>query len=149
MAPNYVIADERIYLTADKQRAVGQGQPGAHTLYAAPGHRIPLDAAARLGIGSDGRVAQKGRKSTPDNKERKGPADDKSGNGPGASGDLTQIKGIGKATAAALAAAGIGDLAALAAADPATPPDTGSAISANDWVSWVDAAKSLAAANQA
>lgn len=43
-------AQERIYLTADRKTAVGEGDSRAAFLYAAPGDEIPEGAAEVLGI---------------------------------------------------------------------------------------------------
>jgi len=59
--------------------------------------------------------------------------------------DLTLIKGVGKSTAAALVAAGVGTFADLAAADPAALMENaafrGLRASAGDVAAWVDAAR--------
>lgn len=43
-------ASERMYLTADGQRLVREGDPDGATLYAAPGDEIPASAAERFGL---------------------------------------------------------------------------------------------------
>ena len=47
---NFMIADRRLYLTADKKQLVEHGDVKAAFLYAAPGHRIPLESALRFGL---------------------------------------------------------------------------------------------------
>ena len=56
---------------------------------------------------------------------------------------LSEIDGIGKATVKALEAAGIADIASLAAVDPNDPPTLEGFNGALDWVGWVEAAKAL------
>lgn len=75
-------AQERLYLTADRKRLVGEGNPKAAFLYASPGDEIPESAAKRFGI-VDGKlkksavkkVAEKVTKTTSTNKGRKAPED--------------------------------------------------------------------------
>jgi helix-hairpin-helix protein len=50
---------------------------------------------------------------------------------------LTDLTGIGRATAEKLTAAGFASVAALAAADRASPPE---GIAADDWGKWIDQA---------
>ena len=50
---------------------------------------------------------------------------------------LTDLKGIGRATADKLTAAGFATVAALAVADRASPPE---GIAADDWGKWIDQA---------
>ena len=83
-----MLAAERLWLTAGRDRLVREGHKDAATLYAAVGDEIPDSAAAMFGL-ADGRLgaaplAAKERKA-PDNKERKG-GDDKSGPGGGQGG---------------------------------------------------------------
>ena len=47
---NFMIADRRLYLTADRQRIVEHGDVAAASLYAAPGHHIPMESALRFGL---------------------------------------------------------------------------------------------------
>jgi predicted flap endonuclease-1-like 5' DNA nuclease len=125
-------AQERLYLTADKSRLVRDGDKAAAFLYAAPGDEIPDSAVQRFGLVGGRLPDGKGKPATED-KERK----------PGSTkgDDLTQIKGVGKATAAALAAAGITSFAALAAVDPEHPPVAISGAGEADWAAWVAAAQ--------
>lgn len=51
-------AQERLYLTADKKKLVGEGDPKAAFLYAAEGDEIPDSAAAMFGL-ADGRLKAK------------------------------------------------------------------------------------------
>ena len=134
-------AQERLYLTADRNRVVREGDKAAAFLYAAPGDEIPDSAVQRFGLVGGRLPDGKGKPATED-KERK-PAGDKE-KAPGdtkgdgqASDDLTQIKRVGKATAAALAAAGITSFAALAAVDPERPPVAISGAGEADWTAWV------------
>lgn len=46
----FVIANERLYLTADRDRVVAAGDPDAAVLFATPGKRIPRVEAERLGL---------------------------------------------------------------------------------------------------
>lgn len=66
--------------------------------------------------------------------------------------DLTLIKGVGKSTAAALVAAGVGSYADLAAADPVTLMNhaafRGLRASAGDVAGWVAEAATLATGQQ-
>lgn len=48
-APN-VIAQERLWLTADRNHVVKEGDPAAAFLLAVPGHTIPRAEAERLGL---------------------------------------------------------------------------------------------------
>ena len=46
----FYIAEERLYLTADRQRVVKEGSEDAAFLYAAVGHRIPAEFAEAQGL---------------------------------------------------------------------------------------------------
>lgn len=46
----FVIADRRLYLTADRKSVVEHGDLKAAFLYATPGTRIPLEAAYAFGL---------------------------------------------------------------------------------------------------
>ena len=46
----FYIADRRLYLTADRQFVVEEGDPDAAFLYAAIGHRIPIEFAEQHGL---------------------------------------------------------------------------------------------------
>jgi len=142
----FTIAQERMYLTSDRKRVVAEGDKRAATLYAAPGHRIPAEAAERFGL-SDGFVkgsaAQKAaakEKKVPADKERKA-GDDKSGNT--SVDDLTAIKGIGAATARVLGTAGLGSFTALAEVDPNDPPEVAGLGATADWAGWTAAAMAM------
>ncbi len=71
----YVIAQERMFLTADRSRVVPEGDPDAASLYAAPGHRIPAGAVEQFGL-VGGKVPVK-RAPKPADKRRKGTSDKK------------------------------------------------------------------------
>lgn len=137
-------AKERLYLTADKSRLVRDGDKAAAFLYAAEGDEIPDSAAQRFGL-VGGKLTGKGKPGGED-KERK-PAGDKEKapsdtKGEGQAGDdLTKLKGVGKATAAAFASAGIVTFAGLAAVDPEHPPVAISGAGEADWAAWVVAAQ--------
>lgn len=62
--------------------------------------------------------------------------------------DLSEIKGIGPASARKLADAGISTFAALAAIDPANPPQIAGLGVNPDWESWVTQAAAMAAPAQ-
>lgn len=71
-----VIADRRLYLTADKKRVVEQGDPDAAFLLANPGQDIPKATAKRYGIiGKDDRK----RREKGQDKQRKAPVNKASG----------------------------------------------------------------------
>lgn len=129
-------AKERLYFTADKDRLVGAGDKRAAFLYAAIGDEIPNDAAARFGL-VDGLLKSTKGKPANEDKERKG------GGNKGAADDLTKVKGVGAAIAAALAAAGITSFAQIAAIDPANPPVVVLGNARADWAGWVEGAKAL------
>lgn len=132
-----MVAKERLYLTKDKGRLVGEGDKRAAFLYAAVGDEVPDDAAKRFGL-ADGRL--KGGKERPadEDKERK-----EGGDKGDAGDDLTKVKGIGAATAKALAGVGITTFVQLTAIDTANPPDIAAGVGKPDWASWVEAAKKL------
>lgn len=69
-----VTITERLYLTADKERVVKEGDPGAAFLFATPGKEISAEDAKRYGIASK-KAAPK-----PADKEAEPPAN-KSGSG--------------------------------------------------------------------
>lgn len=91
-------AKERLWLTADGKRLVGEGDPKAATLYAAPGDEIPDEAAARFGL-EDG-MLKRGKKPADKSKTAEGdkskkPEGDKSAKteeGGGQPGGLTVNK---------------------------------------------------------
>ena len=43
-------AKVRMFLTADRSRVVGEGDPDAASLYASPGSRLPDDAVKQFGL---------------------------------------------------------------------------------------------------
>lgn len=45
-----VVADQRLYLTKDRSRAVPEGDPEAWTLFCTPGSLVPRSQAARYGL---------------------------------------------------------------------------------------------------
>lgn len=45
-----VLADRRLYLTADRRRVVEHGSPDAALLFATPGMPLPVDEAERYGL---------------------------------------------------------------------------------------------------
>ena len=49
-----IVADRRLWLTADKARVVEDGDPAAAFLLASPGTEIPVAEAERLGLAVDG-----------------------------------------------------------------------------------------------
>ena len=58
-----IVADRRLWLTADRSRVVEDGDPAAAFLLAAPGAEIPADDARRLGLSVEaGRVVLPGAK---------------------------------------------------------------------------------------
>ena len=63
---------QRLYLTADRESVVGEGDASAATLYAVPGDEIPDSAAEKFGL-VDGALPAKGGKA-PANKGGKAPA---------------------------------------------------------------------------
>lgn len=148
-----MFAKVRLYLTAAKDALVSEGDPKGAFLYCAPGDEIPDSAAEKFGL-VDGDLPDAGGKERKprENKERKG-GGDKGGQGGGAKTDdpkqLTSIKGIGEATAAKLVAAGVVDVAALAAVDPATPPAIEGLPPAFDWAAVVALAKEAQPAAEA
>ncbi|ADZ70112.1 helix-hairpin-helix domain-containing protein [Polymorphum gilvum] len=164
-----MIARQRLYLTADKAAVVAAGDKRAAFLYCVPGDEIPASAAQIFGL-VDGALPVKGKGTPPGgNKEKKGGEDkekksdddkggeekrgeekggkDKGGEEKAPGDDLTRIKGIGNATAKALADAGIASLAALAALDPQQPPLMIPGKGEADWLKWVAAARELAPAD--
>ena len=67
-----MICKLRLYLTADKAKAVPEGHKDAATLYASPGDEIPASAAERFGL-KDGGLPEKAAKA-PVDKAAKAPA---------------------------------------------------------------------------
>jgi predicted flap endonuclease-1-like 5' DNA nuclease len=142
---------QRLYLTAGSLALVAAGSKDAVTLYAVPGDEIPESAAERFGLvdghlkGFKPEAGEKEDKSGSD-KEQKGGAD-KSGQGAPTKPELTKVKGIGEATARALAGAGINTIAELAAVDPANPPKIDGLSAVFNLAAVVNAAKELAGAD--
>lgn len=67
---------QRLYLTADREKVVGEGDASAATLYAVPGDEIPDSAAEKFGL-VDGALPAKGgpkKDNAPANKGGKAPA---------------------------------------------------------------------------
>jgi len=171
MSKNQICA-ERLFLTEDKSELRREGEDGARFLYASVGDEIPASACERFGI-EGGKLKGEGKaKKVPANKERPAPAnksapvpegkvpqDRNHAGDPGSTNpaidagkdpeaaitDITDIAGIGPATAKALADAGIADVATLAAIDPANAPAIEGLASGFDWAEAVAAAKGGAA----
>lgn len=153
-----MIAKQRMYLTADRKKLVGEGDKRAASLYATPGTEIPESAAKLFGLvngelGKGGKVASEdkggGKEKQPSPNKEKQPDGDK-GAGAGTKGatadDLTRVKFVGAASAKALAAAGFATVAQLAAIDPENPPAV-EGLGAVNWAGIVASAKELAAAS--
>ena len=159
--PNHQIAAQRLYLTKDQSALVPAGHKEAATLYANEGAIIPESACTMFGL-KDGKLPG-GKKSAarpankmappPDNKLAQVPQDKsiKLGENKPASADgdkkapeLTDIDGIGPATAKKLIAAGIGGVSGLAAVDLANRPEIEGLASTFDWGSSIEAAKAQA-----
>ncbi len=146
-------ATTRLYLTASKAALVLEGDPRAATLYAAPGDDIPDSAVERFGLADgtigDGAKERRGdddkERRSGEDKEKRGGEDKGKGGRPDANA-LTSIKGIGPAIAKLLTAAGVADVAALAAVDPAAPPAVEGLAPAFDWATVTAAAKAAAPA---
>jgi len=71
-----MIAKERLYLTADKKRLVGEGDTRAAFLYATPGDEIP-DSAAELFKLVDGGLKPKKEAAVPSTEKTAKPAENK------------------------------------------------------------------------
>lgn len=75
-----IVADRRLWLTADRSRVVEDGDPSAAFLLAAPGTEIPVDEAARLGLAEkDGKVVIPGGKKGGEAKAAAAPEQPKKG----------------------------------------------------------------------
>ena len=141
---------QRLYLTKDKETLVGEGDKAAATLYAVPGDEIPASAAERFGLVDGALKGFKEDKSGGD-KEKKDGAD-KGGGKSGEKGadpagdDLAKLSGVGAKTAGALAQAGLASFAAIAAVDPANPPQVEGLPAVFAWAKVVESAKALAGA---
>lgn len=127
-----MFAKERLYLTADKKKIVGEKDKRAAFLYASIGDEILEKAAKQFGL-VDGGLPGKGKSKA----ETKDPEPD----------DLTAVKGIGKATAKKLVSAGIDTTAKLAEIDPENPPSIEDLGNQADWAIWTEDAKQRVAAN--
>ncbi|AEQ50758.1 helix-hairpin-helix domain-containing protein [Pelagibacterium halotolerans] len=146
-------AAERIYLNADKSRAVPEGHKDAAFLYAAIGDEIPDSAAEKYRL-TDGRAKPEGKPAQKPEKPRT-PKSNPNGTQKPQTGatpkdeahELTKVKGIGAGTAKALAAAGVDTIAALAGVDPASPPALEGWRGIANWQDWVAEAKALGAPN--
>ncbi|MAM39333.1 MAG: hypothetical protein CL949_12740 [Erythrobacter sp.] len=159
--PNHQIARQRLYLTGDKQALVPAGHKEAATLYANEGTIIPESACEMFGL-KDGKLPG-GKKSAarsankmappPANKLAQVPQDKtiQLGGKQSANADadkakapeLTDIDGIGPATAKRLIEAGIAGVAGLAAVDLAKRPEIKKLPATFDWGSAIAAAKKL------
>lgn len=145
-------ATQRLFLNADRTKCVAEDHKDAAFLYATPGDEIPDEAAERFGL-VDGALPEAKAKSggstkekTPaKNKEKPAGGDKSGGNEPPKPPQLTDIAGIGPATAEALGKAGVTDVAALAAVDPSAAPEVDKLPPNFDWATTVTAAKALAA----
>lgn len=163
--PKNQIAAQRLYLTADQQALVPAGHKDAATLYANEGTLIPESACEMFGL-KDGKLpggkkanAKTGTKAAPPPPNKEGRTPPNKGGKPGqtkpkpAGGDksaagakapeLTDIDGIGPATAKKLVDAGIAGVAGLAAVDLAKRPEIEGLPPAFDWGSSIAAAKKL------
>jgi predicted flap endonuclease-1-like 5' DNA nuclease len=143
------IARQRLYLTKDRKKLVPEGDRKAATLYAVPGDVIPESAVQRFAL-VDG--ALKGFKEDRggEDKERKSGVDKgagQSGSAPQAD-DLVALKGVGAKTGAALAAAGFATFAAIAALDPASPPQVEGLPAVFKWADVIADAKAKAPADE-
>ena len=145
---------QRLYLTKDRKKAVPAGHKDAAALYAVPGDEIPQSAADRFGLvdghlkGFDPDAAEKEDRGGKD-KEKKG-GHDKGGGGdttPQQGDDLAALKGVGAKSAAALAAGGDATFSAIAALDPANPPQVEGLPAVFKWADVIADAKTRAPAN--
>lgn len=141
---------QRLYLTADRKRVVPAGDKKAASLYAVPGDEIPQSAADRFGLvdghlrGFEPHAGEKEDRGGKDKEDRGGK--DKGGQGGGdKTPELTDVKGIGEATAKLLTGAGIVKVADLAAVDPANPPAIEGLNALFKWSKAIGAAKELVA----
>ena len=137
---------QRLYVTKDRKKAVPAGHKDAAALYAVPGDEIPQSAADRFGL-VDGHL--KGFDPDAAEKEDRG-GKDKGGGGdttPQQGDDLAALKGVGAKTAAALAAGGYATFSAIAALDPANPPQVEGLPAVFKWADVIADAKTRAPAN--
>ncbi len=133
-----MFAKVRLYLSACATALVLEGDPRGATLYAAPGDEIPDSAVEKFGL-VDGTVSDDGAKERQpgQDKEKKGGEDKGGGKPPADPNALTSVKGIGAPTAAKLVAAGIPDVKALAALDPANVPQIDGLPPRFDWAATI------------
>lgn len=130
-----MFATARLFLNAEKSKLVHEGSEEAAFLYAAPGDEIPESAAEMFGL-VDGDL--------PGTKGRSGSAN-KGGEPKGVKAvELTSVKGIGAATAKALAAAGIDTVEKLAAINPDAAPTVEGIAATFKWADVVASAAELA-----
>lgn len=142
-------AKQRLYLTADRSKLVAEGDKRAAFLYCTLGDEIPQSAADKFGLVDGALQGSEKAKPAGGNKEKKpgGGKDKKPGGDKGDKpDDVTRIKGIGAASAKALAAVGIDGFAALAAVDPSKPPEVEGLGPNVAWEAWVAEAKALTGA---
>lgn len=120
---------QRLYLVSATASAaaflVAEGDKRGETLYASPGDEIPASAVAMFGL-EDGRLPD----ATADHVPDRAPL-------------LTDIPGIGAATAKHLIAGGVVDVAALAALDPIAPPPIEGINAGFAWPDAIAAAKGV------
>lgn len=150
---------QRLYLTADKKKLVGEGHPKAAILYAVPGDEIPQSAADLFKLegghlkGFDPAAEQKDgdikQRPVPGHKEKRSGDDKSSGASVPQGDDLTQLAGIGAKTADLLNKAGIASFSALAQIDPSTAPAVDGLSPTFKWPEVIEAAKVKAAPAQA
>lgn len=134
--------EERMYLTRDRQQLVGEGDERAAFLYATPGDEIPETAVTKFGL-KEGKLPKNKGGKVPANKGKGAGENKGAGDGADKAPQLTDIAGIGPATAKGLEAAGIVDVAALAGVDAANPPTVEKLPPNFDWAKVVEAAAAL------
>lgn len=71
-----IVVDRRLWLTADRERLVEDGDPEAAFLFATPGKRIPRDQAERYGLADEPK-----RRGKTQDKQAKRSVDKSSGGG--------------------------------------------------------------------
>lgn len=74
-----VTVDRKVWLTADKERVVDDGDPQAAILYATPGMQVPRREAERYGLLSRGTSRTAGTADTPDSDTSDGDSGTESG----------------------------------------------------------------------
>ena len=93
-ASNSVIVNRRLFVTADRSRAVEEGDPDAAFLLCAPGKPVLRSELERLGVQIDGGEKKGGgekRDKAPAEDKAQGPADNKGG-GAGVPGNVKTAK---------------------------------------------------------